>query len=142
MKDNFINGKCSMCGACCTTLLPISKKEIRRLQKYINRHKLTNNYLEDIKRGDIAITCPLLNKETNKCDAYKKRPIICKVFFCARSIDPLFDNEKALKDAYKEEGISYKDCKVKDLHKELFDGKQMSVKELSLLQDLATAGKL
>ena len=36
--DNTINGKCSMCATCCTSILPLSSEEINMIKKYISNY--------------------------------------------------------------------------------------------------------
>lgn len=33
------NGECIQCGACCSNYLPMTKREVARIHKYINRNK-------------------------------------------------------------------------------------------------------
>ena len=79
--DNTDNGKCSKCGMCCGSLLPLTEKDIKRV-KYIVQTK-------DIKpqRPKVAaavgfdLMCPFLTTE-RKCIIYNHRPAICRHFKC------------------------------------------------------------
>ena len=36
--DMTVNGECSQCGSCCTNFLPMTRKEIREIRRYIKKH--------------------------------------------------------------------------------------------------------
>ena len=38
--DFTINGKCSNCGECCGSILPVTKKEIKRIKAYVRKHNI------------------------------------------------------------------------------------------------------
>ena len=72
------NGKCTGCGACCSSLLPVSEKELHKIKKYIKKHKiLPQKHIDEW-------VCPFLDisKAKNKCLIYEVRPRICKAFKC------------------------------------------------------------
>lgn len=77
-----VNGQCSGCGECCSDLLPLTKKDIKRLNHYIKKQKIGLRP----KENDDDISCPFLN-ENNRCNVYEARPMICRVFSCSA---PLF----------------------------------------------------
>lgn len=85
VHDYTKGGKCSECGRCCSTLLPMSKNEERVIRKYIKKH-----HIEPVKRvlptrrDCIDLVCPFLDFGANekKCLIYPVRPKICKVFQC------------------------------------------------------------
>lgn len=72
------NGKCTGCGACCSSILPMSKKEISKIRGYIKRH----NIKVSATIGDID--CPFMDREkkTERCKIYPVRPGICRAFKC------------------------------------------------------------
>lgn len=75
VTDYTINGKCSNCGECCADLLPLTKKDVKRIRQYIKRH----NIKPRVAQADIDMICPFLNM-SNKCMVYPVRPLICKLF--------------------------------------------------------------
>jgi len=70
--------KCTGCGGCCSSLLPVSIKEIRQIQKYIKTNKIKP------KRAIGLLDCPFfdISRPKDKCLIYPVRPWICKVFYC------------------------------------------------------------
>ena len=81
--DFTVNGKCSQCGACCSSLLPITSKELSDLKKYVRSH-----HIKPIKHFAPTIvpmpdlTCPFRSDEEKKCLVYEVRPEICREFQC------------------------------------------------------------
>ena len=73
------DGKCSKCGACCTNYLPMTKREIKRLSRWVKKHHYSADSLIDA----LDFTCPFLNKETLECSCYEIRPLVCQKFTCA-----------------------------------------------------------
>ena len=85
LYDYTEDGKCVRCGACCSTLLPVSGKEIKEIRRYIKKNHIQeqqHNYL--VKNLGLDLTCPFLNdsKRNNKCEIYPVRPEICRSFMC------------------------------------------------------------
>lgn len=78
ITDNSICGKCSKCGECCTNLLPISQKELDRIQKYVINKKIRPQTQMLVMQN--RLTCPYYNGK--KCLIYEVRPLICKEFYC------------------------------------------------------------
>ena len=95
VTDFTKNGKCSGCGACCSTYLPITQKELKVLKAWVkkNRYKPSNIYAPTNMRGHtLDLTCPFLNKDTGKCDVYDIRPAICREFICNKDISKRYRN--------------------------------------------------
>lgn len=61
--DMTDNGVCTQCGACCSNLLPLTDKEIKRIRGYIKKHQI-----EEYK-----YMIPI----------YPVRPEICRQFICS-----------------------------------------------------------
>lgn len=97
-----INGKCSQCGSCCGSLLPVTDDEIRSIHRYIKKHgiKVCKNTFP-VSKALIDLTCPFLdqNKKTEKCRIYEKRPYICKTFTCDKRITA-YDMDEFSKNKY------------------------------------------
>ena len=78
------DGKCIGCGRCCSALLPISEKELRRLHRYVDKkHIKPIKHVFESERS-INLLCPFLDvsKKDNKCMVYPYRPEICRRFKC------------------------------------------------------------
>lgn len=96
MEDNIYNfykyGKCSQCGNCCSNLLPMSKKEVEKVHKYVEENNISEcRHLLPLAAPAFDMTCPFLDtgKSCEKCRIYPVRPEICKQFIC--------DNEQRAK---------------------------------------------
>lgn len=79
------NGQCSCCGECCSSLLPLSSAELKRIKAYVKKHNIKphkhNRLVADQRTVDL--TCPFLDtSKKHKCDIYPVRPEICQHFIC------------------------------------------------------------
>lgn len=87
LYDFTENGKCSSCGKCCGNYIPLSKKDINRIKKFIkiNNIKEVKRVFNFLNNVPIDSMCPFLDhtKENNKCTIYAVRPEICKAFNCS-----------------------------------------------------------
>ena len=87
MEDNIYNftkdGKCSGCGNCCTNLLPMSKKEVAAIHKYIEKYGIKEcRHRLPVANPVIDMTCPFRNNDNRSCAIYEVRPEICRQFIC------------------------------------------------------------
>ena len=73
------NGKCTSCGNCCTALLPMTKEELKTIQRFVKRKHLQ---IEKHEGADFDLTCPFRNEEKKICMIYPIRPHICRDFKC------------------------------------------------------------
>lgn len=73
------NGKCTSCGNCCTALLPMTKAELKTIQRYVKRNHIQ---IEKHTGADLDFTCPFRNEEKKICMIYPIRPQICQDFKC------------------------------------------------------------
>lgn len=81
--DYTRDGKCSNCGNCCSRILPVSGKEVRRISEYIRKHHIK----ECVNRPPTAEpvqdwTCPFRDNMKRICTIYEVRPAICRDFRC------------------------------------------------------------
>lgn len=86
------NGKCSKCGSCCSTLLPLKKSEITRLKQLIKERHIKPHEQPKVVMA-IDLTCPFLT-DIHECSIYDERPFICKVFKCDSK--PTYDDYMAI----------------------------------------------
>ena len=82
MKHGVYNftkdGKCTKCGNCCTALLPMTKDELKAVQRYVKR-----KHIQTVKHSwGFDLTCPFRNDELGICTVYEVRPQICRDFQC------------------------------------------------------------
>lgn len=117
MEDNIYNfckdGKCSQCGNCCSNLLPMSRKEVNAIHRYIRKNHIKEcKHLLPTANRPYDITCPFLDtdKSCEKCRIYPVRPEICKQFIC--------DNEQRAKN---NRALLGQTRQIVDVRKEFFN---------------------
>lgn len=93
------DGKCSGCGNCCSRILPISEKEIKRIRHYIKQNNIRECVHCAPRVIDLDMTCPFLNSQ-NRCTIYEVRPQICKSFLCCMSGGAIKANREEFHDMY------------------------------------------
>ena len=87
MEDNIYNytvdGKCSSCGNCGSNILPMSRKEIDIIKKYIKKNGIEEcKHLFPVVGKNYDMTCPFRDNTKKICTIYPVRPEICKQFIC------------------------------------------------------------
>lgn len=83
VKDSTKDGKCSNCGHCCSTFLPLSQGEIDRIKGYLRNHpKITEEQHVDWEKGSMYMTCAFRDSKKKTCKIYEVRPEICRKFIC------------------------------------------------------------
>lgn len=82
--DYTKDGKCSQCGQCCSDLLPMSEKEVKRIQEYIRRKHIGECVNKPPTAEPVAhdFTCPFRDNLNRICTIYEVRPAICRDFRC------------------------------------------------------------
>lgn len=79
------DGRCIGCGECCSSLLPLSDKDIKRIKVYMIRHNIKERKrITPSARPVIDLTCPFRDNVEKKCTVYPVRPDICRQFRCDR----------------------------------------------------------
>lgn len=86
------NGKCSGCGECCGDILHLSRKEIKRIAKYIKQNKIEATPRNILVAYDN--TCPFRDNANKKCKIYEVRPDICRVFKCDKNPEEVYRNRE------------------------------------------------
>lgn len=124
--DNYcIKGKCSRCGQCCSTLIPITNKELEAIKWYMkeNNLQIQDNFRDG---NNIYDTCPLYDRVNKKCIVYPVRPRICRTFKCDGDLDLLLvQRENAHRRAHYNKGRNGNITNVYTLQ-ELLTGNPMS----------------
>lgn len=83
VNDFTVDGKCSNCGQCCSNYLPVGKREIENIKRYIKKHNV-----KEVKRifpsatPVVDMQCPFRSDVERKCLIYPVRPAICRDFQC------------------------------------------------------------
>ena len=80
-------GNCSRCGECCTSLIPITRKEEKRIRNHIKDKNIEPEFFQNDK--SINLKCCFYDIEKKKCKIYEVRPSICRSFKCNRKIKDL-----------------------------------------------------
>ena len=81
--DMTNDGVCSNCGECCSDILPISLREVRKIKKYIKAHGIKEvKHCYPTAQPIIDLKCPFRNDTERKCNIYEVRPRICQDFKC------------------------------------------------------------
>lgn len=83
-KDLTKGGKCSGCGACCSSVIPVTDTEAEILKGYAEAHGIKPE-LPGGKGTVMQLQCPFLDKDAGKCLAYPVRPGICRSYRCDKS---------------------------------------------------------
>ena len=83
------DGDCSNCGNCCSNILPMSKREAKKIYRYIKK-----NHIKPVMHGALVHTkelydgtCPFRDDAQGKCLIYPVRPWICRIFTCNKFAD-------------------------------------------------------
>lgn len=85
------NGECIQCGACCSNYLPMTKREVARIHKYIKDNNVMEyQHLFPVAKEVVDMTCPFMDdsKLKEKCRIYPVRPEICRQFNCSKDKKP------------------------------------------------------
>ena len=81
---NFTNrGLCTNCGQCCGDILNLSHDEIKRIDKYLKKHKVEATPICRLVVYDN--TCPFRDNKNKICKIYEARPEICRIYKCDKS---------------------------------------------------------
>lgn len=80
-KDLY-TGDCRGCGECCSRILPLSERDIRRVRTYARKHKVAQRPERgNPTRGEVDMVCPYLT-DGGLCSIYHARPDICRAYRC------------------------------------------------------------
>jgi len=78
-------GKCKGCGRCCQQIYVRHAKNVIKTEEefeFLKSLHFFYSYLKVIGQDDTGLVfeCSKLNKETGKCTAYDKRPLLCRQY--------------------------------------------------------------
>lgn len=73
----LFNGDCRGCGECCSRFLPLSKRDLGRLARYVADNGIEMHH----ERGEVDLMCPYLGDD-RECSVYDARPDICRAYRC------------------------------------------------------------
>jgi len=76
-------GNCSKCGNCCGALIPITRKEEKRIREYIRENSIEPEFFQDGE--NINLQCCFYDRKNKKCKIYEVRPQICRSFKCNKN---------------------------------------------------------
>lgn len=86
-------GNCTRCGNCCAAMLPLTRKEEKRIKEYIKKNNIEPEFFQNEK--DMNLQCCFYDRTKKKCKIYDVRPNICRSFKCNKSLEKL-EQEKFL----------------------------------------------
>lgn len=92
------DGKCSNCGECCSNILPMSHKDIKRIKAYIKQHNIKEQRHNAL--AGIDMTCPFRDEANRKCLIYEIRPAICGQFMCNHTLEDIQKTKIDLHEMY------------------------------------------
>lgn len=77
----LVIGKCTKCGECCGSVLPITQEDADRIQEYVFENDIKPQKYMLVMQN--RLSCPYYtgNKEKG-CAIYEARPNICRYFKC------------------------------------------------------------
>lgn len=109
--DYTVDGECSNCGECCSNFLPVSRKEIKEIHRFIakRRVKEQRHIIPTVEKA-IDFTCPFRDNAERRCVIYPVRPAICKDFRC----------DKPAKNIQADKAMYHGKYMVVDMRKEFF----------------------
>lgn len=90
--NNYVDGKCSRCGECCTPFIPITNKEYKTIKKYIKENNIQCE--NQVDGNDVYIKCCFYNRKERKCNIYEVRPEVCRRFKCCNSMQQINARKK------------------------------------------------
>lgn len=83
VADFTVNGKCSGCGACCANILPMTRKEIAEIKRYVKRFGIKpQKHFVPSRNPVYDMICPF--RANNRCVIYPVRPYICRIWDCGK----------------------------------------------------------
>lgn len=85
--DYTVNSECSGCGECCSNLLPMSRREIEAIRRYMKRHNIREQKHFVPARNPVTYDaiCPFCSIENHCCVIYEVRPEICRAYRCDKA---------------------------------------------------------
>lgn len=89
-----VDGRCQNCGECCTEILPLTQKELKRLKRYAKEHGLKEHFEASLfeRKTTLDFTCPFRDSFNKRCEVYPARPEICRSFICSRTQEAAIKN--------------------------------------------------
>lgn len=83
--DCTVNGECSNCGECCSNLLPMTRKEVDAIKRYVKRHGIKpQKHFAPTRNPMYDMVCPFRDNANRRCTIYDARPYICRVWSCRK----------------------------------------------------------
>lgn len=87
VTDYTRDGRCSNCGQCCSSVLPLSAREVERIHAYCRAHKVKEQHRYGPQGIDLS--CPFRDEAGRRCLIYDVRPDICRAFMCNHTADDI-----------------------------------------------------
>jgi Fe-S-cluster containining protein len=95
ITDFTVDSNCSSCGNCCNNALPMNKKEIDRVKKYVKSNNINEiKNVTPLAKAPLDMTCPFRDSTNNVCTIYEVRPKVCRSFICNKPEEAKRNREK------------------------------------------------
>lgn len=91
VTDCTKDGKCSRCGSCCSTMLPMTEKEVQTIKKWLKKHHVKEQRHNGMIGTDM--TCPFRDEMKKECLIYEVRPWICRDFMCNKKPEDIWKSK-------------------------------------------------
>lgn len=82
IHDFTQRGKCSRCGECCTSLLPVTKAELKDIARHVKKRRIRPTVHHGVA---FDFSCPFRDDDNKECMIYGHRPFICRDFICNKA---------------------------------------------------------
>ncbi len=103
-----VDGKCSGCGECCTDMLPLTDRELRRIKAYAKAHNLQEHRQAPFfDPYAVDFTCPFRNQAERRCEIYPVRPAICRSFVCSKPLMAAHADRDSIYQGREERSLRY-----------------------------------
>lgn len=88
--DLTVDGQCSRCGGCCSSILPVTDRELAEMKAYADRAGFVPSIPGNPEDDTVYMMCPFLQPKTvlttkRTCAVYDARPEICRSFICSNT---------------------------------------------------------
>lgn len=98
---NFtVDGKCSSCGNCCSDVLPLSRREVKKIHEYVKVYGIAEQRHNYPVAGITDMTCPFRDDVNRICLIYEVRPAICRQFRCDHKPKEIAASRAAFQEKY------------------------------------------
>lgn len=93
-EDYTVNSACSGCGECCSNLLPMTRREIDAIRKYVRSYGIKpRKHFIPTRNPVLDGICPFRDNANRRCTIYEARPAVCRIYRCDKAAHGDFSGE-------------------------------------------------